>query len=486
MSVRERSAFPEGLKAFCLLALLALAVRGWLFGNPVIHVDEQFYLLAGERLLAGDIPYLDFWDRKPVGLYLAYAVPAALFANPVIGYQILATLCAALTAGLIFATARRLTGFGPALAGGAAYIVWLPLFGGIGGQAPVLFNLPMALAASLVMGLVGQTDLRGITRRGCAIMLLAGLAMQIKYSAVFEGVWFGLTLLWLGWRRGGTLPWLAGRAALWITCALAPTLAIWAAYAARGLGSLYFNANFVSVLSDEVDFGPALLRLFWQVLGLTPFWLCLWAAQRHWRGNGQALWLIGWAGASFGGYLVFGNWFDHYVLTMLVPLSTVAALGFAAINRRRLAMALVLGIGLAAGLSRAVVDRADRGTRAEVARLTAMVKQHRHGGCLYVTEDIPVLFALTRACLPSRFAFPEHLVLARYTHALGVNQADEMRKMLAARPSVIVFLHDLDSVYAPVSRGMLLAELARSYYRVGAVQTGAKTFVVYARRGGAR
>ena len=30
-------------------------------------------------------------------------------------------------------------------------------------------------------------------------MLLAGIAMQIKYTAVFEGAFFGLTLLWLRW-----------------------------------------------------------------------------------------------------------------------------------------------------------------------------------------------------------------------------------------------------------------------------------------------
>ena len=34
-----------------VLLLVAFAIRSPLFGNPVIHSDEQFYLLVGDRLL---------------------------------------------------------------------------------------------------------------------------------------------------------------------------------------------------------------------------------------------------------------------------------------------------------------------------------------------------------------------------------------------------------------------------------------------------
>ena len=38
------------------LLLVALALRAWDFGNPVIHVDEQYYLLVGDRMLHGALP----------------------------------------------------------------------------------------------------------------------------------------------------------------------------------------------------------------------------------------------------------------------------------------------------------------------------------------------------------------------------------------------------------------------------------------------
>lgn len=475
----------EGGKALLLLALLAFAARGWTFGNPVIHVDDQFYLLAGERLLDGVWPYADLWDRKPVGLFLLYAAIVWLFPDPVLGYQIAAALCVAATAWLVFRMARGFASFGAALAGGAAYVAWLPLFGGIGGQAPVFYNLVVAASAAAVLALVRRGGARALLLPGCAIMLAMGLAMQVKYTAMFEGIWFGLTLLWLGLRAGRGWGALAASGALWIACALLPTAAAWAAYATKGQAEVFVHANFLSVFADRFDRGEAYVRLFWQVLGLSPFWACIAVAWRYWRGaadpeRGQALWLLGWAGAALAGYLVFGNWFDHYVLPLLVPLALGAALAFDAIARRRLAIGLVVGLGMAAGLSRAAVDRIDRGSRAEVLQLAALAQQHRGDRCLYVTEDIPILYYLTGSCIPTRFGFPEHLALDRFTAALGADQAGEIARVLERRPGAIVYLNDPDSRYAPAARGVLEAALRRDYRLAGEARTGAKLFRVYA------
>lgn len=52
-----------------LLTLVALVARWVTFGNPVIGFDEQFYLLVGDRMLHGAMPFVDIFDRKPVGLF---------------------------------------------------------------------------------------------------------------------------------------------------------------------------------------------------------------------------------------------------------------------------------------------------------------------------------------------------------------------------------------------------------------------------------
>ncbi|MDB5738237.1 MAG: hypothetical protein JWO65_1905, partial [Sphingomonas bacterium] len=53
--------------ATLIVTIVAILARWPVFGNPVVQIDEEFYLLVGDRLLHGAIPYVDIWDRKPIG-----------------------------------------------------------------------------------------------------------------------------------------------------------------------------------------------------------------------------------------------------------------------------------------------------------------------------------------------------------------------------------------------------------------------------------
>ena len=458
----------------------------WIYGNPAIHVDDQFYLLVGQRLAEGYLPYVDLWDRKPIGLFLIYAFANRFMPDPVVGYQLLATASVVATAGILYTMARRLTGHVAALGGACAYLAWLLLFGGIGGQSPVFYNLPMAGAAVLTLAVVARPDASRLVRKGCLVMLLAGLAMQIKYAAVFEGIFFGLSLLWAGRRLDWPLHRLAFAASLWIAAALLPTLAVLGAYAVMGHGEAFIHANFVSIFSDTMPVAPAFIRLFWQSLALVPFWICWRIAARHWlAGNSlEARWLFAWASASIAGFLVFGNWFDHYILPLLMPLSLLAALAFEVTRRRRAVMALVIGLGLASGYSRAGYDLVGLGNARTMARLSAQIAPHLSTGCLYVSDDLSILYYLTRACLPTRFIFPDHLGLRRYDRALGVDQIGEMRRVLASRPTVIVLWSNPPAGNDYASRDLLLDTLKRDYTPVGSTRIGpadsADVFIVHA------
>ena len=88
------------------ILLFTVLLRVWDFGNPVIHVDEQFYLLVGDRMLHGAVPYLDIWDRKPIGLFLLYAFFRLLPGDGILAYQFAACASAALTALIVREGAR--------------------------------------------------------------------------------------------------------------------------------------------------------------------------------------------------------------------------------------------------------------------------------------------------------------------------------------------------------------------------------------------
>ena len=91
-----RSRLFEFWGPLCLIAAVTLVTRAIYFGDPAPTFDEQLYNLIGRHMLTGSLPYVDLWDRKPIGLFLIYAFAHAL-GNAVgltgtLVYQLLATL----------------------------------------------------------------------------------------------------------------------------------------------------------------------------------------------------------------------------------------------------------------------------------------------------------------------------------------------------------------------------------------------------------
>src|ERR1044072_8091481 len=183
------------LWGFAGLLACAFLLRSALFGDPFAGYDEQFYLLTGSRMLHGAIPYVDIWDRKPIGLFLVYALAASFGGNGVLAYQLLAALSVAAAGFVIARLVARHHKLGIGLACGFLYIVWVGTMGGQDGQSPLFYNLPMAAAALLTLRAANTGNLR----LGAAAMALCGLALTIKTSTIFESCFFGLTLVAQRW-----------------------------------------------------------------------------------------------------------------------------------------------------------------------------------------------------------------------------------------------------------------------------------------------
>ena len=465
------------------LLLLALLLRGWQFGNPLIHPDEGFYLLAGERVLGGTIPYAEIWDSKPMGLFLIYSAMRLLGGDGIIQYQIVATLFAAATAFLIYRAARPFAPNG-AVPAAAAYLLYMLAFGGIGGQSPVFYNLVVAVAALLTFRAVDPSAARRPPLRlaGMGIMILLGLCLQIKYAMLFEGIFMGITLLWRGWKDGRTLPVLALDAALWIACALLPTAILMAIFFASGHGEAFMFGNFLSILGRDDPLLPALGRLALAAVMLTPFWLCLRALRRA----GQKVvppFFVGWLVAAILGYLVFGSYYDHYTLPMLVPLAIVCAPMLALTGPKRAFAFLVLGAGLVIGIGKAVVDRLERGGPSEATHMTEVIAAglQRQPGCLYMYEGDPILYKLTNACLATRFAFPGHLSNAKHIDSLGFDTVEEVRRVMAGRPTMVVAAEHPRSLTNRGTRAALADALRRDYRLVETARAGNKSWSIFER-----
>lgn len=476
-----------------LLVATAFLIRSRDFGNPLIDSDEQFYLLAGDRLLHGTLPYVDLWDRKPVGLFLLYGAIRLLGGDGIVQYQLVAAGFVAATAMTIATIARRIAPSGAALVAGFLYIPALAMCGGEGGQAPIFFNLLVAIAAWLTIGAIDK-HAAAIRRRGIATMLLLGVAMQIKYSVLAEGVYFGLVLSWLSWRADPRWTRLLAEMGLWCGLALLPTLATLGWYAAIGQADAFVYANFISIFQRGA-YDEAAFSLYKAAIHLLPLLVPVILSEgplrrfgAAWRKLPQGIpahrFIAGWAAVAVLSFLGFGGYFDHYALPLFVPLAILAAPMFAI--RRFWSGAL---IGLASAFSMLVHYRADadvreeyRGDARSAAAITRLIQAHRGSGCIYVFDTDPIYYHLTGSCLPTRWVFPYHLSLTREAPALGVDPATEIRRILDTRPTVIVDKETHDRQISPAMQAIVEGRLTRDYRLVGRFPREVETDRVWALR----
>lgn len=475
LPVNRFSALPR----WAILAVVALLARAVTFGDPVIHVDEEFYWVTAHEMWRGALPFVDIWDRKPIGLFLLF-MPAAWLPLPwgSIAYQAMATLALVLTALLVLRLAT-LGGWGRgALAGALAYVLWPDLLNGVGGQSPIFYNLPMALAAALIVAGDGAPHRR---RRGCAAIALVGVALQIKYSVVFEGVFFGLWLMWRDWNARRTVWGTIAYAVVLVALALAPTIAALGTYAAIGQADAFLFANFFSVQHRNPDPWPEMLgNIGTLVLLLSPLVAMAFGARGQAVGGSVLVrrFLFGWFGSALAGLALFGTWFDHYALPSLVPGCACAA-GFLGSPRVRARIApTILALLAVAGQITVLVNMRNRGGATQFAALARAVGARP--GCLYVYSGTTMLYAVTGRCRLSRYVVPAHLNRGRENGATGVDQEAELRRILSARPAVIVMRPPFRGE-RPEIRAIVAAAVARDYRLAARLPMGREQISVYKR-----
>ena len=387
-----------------ILILAAAALRVPDMGNPLVDLDEQMYLLVGQRMWQGAIPY--------------------------VAYQLAALAVAVVTAGLIASFVRRLGRPAGGLAAGLLYLLWLELLGGRGGQSPVFYNGLVVAAAALTWR--GRD---GDRRYAIGAMLLVGLAMQIKPTVVFEGGFFGIVLLAASWNRRRSWPRTAGDTLLYGAIACLPTLVAYAVYAAIGHGAAWWFANVESIFLRRTTPGDPIVGhlLGSAILLLVPVAIAC-------RGQAAATgemrrFVAGWLVVATLGWLLVPPYFNHYALPLLVPVAVAAGLALDRGPMRLLAAGGGAGLLLLSGYPHVGETVRDRRT---IAALAAVIDRERGDGCPFVFGAPPALYNATRACLPTRYPFPPHLVQASEYRAIGVDPAREVVRILAAPPPVIV------------------------------------------------
>ena len=460
------------VRIILLLMIATLFLRMPWFGDALYHDDEGFYLTFAKAMHAGAVPYVDIWDRKPMGLFLIYWLITFIPGNAVLAYQAVAGGFAFATAYILHRIARPLHGDVASACVGIVYLACLqPLFGG-GGQAPIFYNVFIALAVLLITNMQRrQLNGRQTVLSGCAAMLCCGIALTVKPTVIFECIFLGLVTAYRLLRCTDlTRVQRWSSIGLHIVIGILPTFCILAYFAGIGAFHEYWFATVESQSLKSLQPLPIIIGAArYLLLLLLPFWLMVlvgWAMMFRRRSSPEALLAMGWACAAMADFLLIPSFWDHYALGLLPPLTVLAGAVFARTRTGPIwALLVVVWAILLAGWP----APATLNSRQQLAHLMSTIEQQRKGGCLFVYDGPPVLYALSNACHVTSRLFPQHLALDYEKRAVGLDPTIEMQRIITRRPAVVAMASKPLGEAPNIATRHVLLDGLRRYYRRTAI-----------------
>lgn len=201
---------PRPWHWIALLAVIAAVLRAPYFHRDVIEWDESTFILMGQSLVDGHLPYTALWDNKPPLCFVPFALVIAVFGKSIVAIRVLGVVLMTAIAALVHAIAGgRLQGF---LAGllSIVFVSYAP--GGMAVMSELIALVPLLGALVLLLRVERSTGvLLGIgaclacamlVRTNLGVVAVAGLVLVLRES------------------RRYALAVACGFAAVWALCAL--------------------------------------------------------------------------------------------------------------------------------------------------------------------------------------------------------------------------------------------------------------------------
>jgi 4-amino-4-deoxy-L-arabinose transferase-like glycosyltransferase len=467
-----RAGEAAGLAAVMAWVALLLFTRWRPFAATIPDRDSAAYVLAGSLLRDGGVPYVSYWDHKPILIHLVNAAGLALGGGHVVGVWVLslAALLGAVT--LLYVAFRERFGVAAALFGvlffGASLIGVVEQ-----GNLVELYALPLQAAGVLLLSrwaAAWAAGSRAGFTPGLALGALGALAFLLRQNLVggAASVALVVAVLLVRARDGRTLlRWLAGG----VVAAAAVALSLYVYLRALGAWDAFldqaFRYNFVySAVTMRARVWSALAG----VEALSPYelslavagWLAALVGLRRRRRDPAvtALLLLAvvWLPIEAVLATTAGREYQHYFMPLVPPLSLGVAIFIAELSalvsggsvdreRRREARVLLILFAAAFGATAVgpqLVRQAGRGFRpaggeqqSKVVAVAEYVRGHSpEGSSIFVWGAAPDVYRVAERRPASRFIYVYPLVTPGYTDSAVVERlVDDVER---TRPALLI------------------------------------------------
>lgn len=467
---------------FGIVFLLILTVVVLLPATPVLYhtpdTDSSIFLLIGDKIRQGQLPYQDWYDHKPPLIFYLNALGLSLGNGSRWGvwFLELVSLLSAVLVGYSFL--RRYYGSFISVAALAATLLNLTFVLQRGNMTEE-YALPFQFATIFLLGEIdqGKKARWRLIAVGCMLAMasslkqpLAGTGLSVVLYLIIRRVgpaqwrYLFLDIFWVG--LGFVLVWLA-----WFVyfAAMGIFPEFWeAAFAYNfALSGIPFAKRFqalVKALSMLFEWSGFFLAAMLAWLVALPTLLLMdgrlsRVITTHFRfsqaENTQASWKTGLFLPLFIGVVDFpiamiftslsGNNFAHYFMALLPSLTLLSAFLFYSIlhmmrhasgNPLPYAWLMLFSIPiLGPGLYDTVDRVGPRGDRQVEAIISYVVNHTQPGDYVLQWGIVPQVNLLSGRDAPSRYFFPDPLFVDGYS---GLNQTSEFLQDLKSKPPILI------------------------------------------------
>lgn len=167
--------------AFTFLFLINFYIRSFTFEFSTLDWDELTYFILGKSILSGYLPYQDFWDLKPIGIYAIHAVSLVFFEYSILTLRYSGLIFSTALAFILFLSLKGLSLPLRLFVAVALLYLFLIFHSGLSSNTEIYFLTFEALAFYLIFQTKDRRDI--FTQLGFFVL---GIGFLIKYIIVFD------------------------------------------------------------------------------------------------------------------------------------------------------------------------------------------------------------------------------------------------------------------------------------------------------------
>jgi hypothetical protein len=489
-----------------VLFLLCVAIRLPFWFNSVINWDESTFILMGQEILDGHLPYVRLWELKPPLAFLPFALFITLHPS-IVAVRVGGAVCVFISACLAYVLANRLGGKATGSIAGILVIVFVSV--AEAGQATLTETIAIVPLLAVTVILTSRSERFGHWLTvGILVATASLIRLNLAYVAIAAALLPALRLVGRG-NAGRARP-MAG----FVVGALLPTAVVVLPYVVSGrIQTLWSSAVRTPLLYATSRGSPwrALTNhltngfhkadfLLWGgfVIGL----LMLWSRWPRLSANTKrTIGILGLLTGATGISLVLGGATPRNDLIQIIPfLAVVAAVpwgtGLTARGTGRLLTSFVVFVGLVLPLApvakqylRSFYKLKNNGTLFSDRGydIAEYLERHNPEACpVYLMSD-QIVYWLTDSKPLSRLSTHPSNVAKEYLFPELVGEeattTSELKKVFDQQPLYVVKAENLWYLEAhEEARAFLRERLAADYELVDRLRSGRR--MIYRRSDG--